>query len=89
MRAFHKQAMMKQKIYDNIPVSRIGVDYSPVLCFETCPVNMDEAKALTNRNQTEFFNQNQQKRCRCGSIKHLRITITDCPVGVSYWAAKN
>ena len=31
---------------------------------------------------------NQQKRCRCGSIKHLRIFSKDCPVGLAIRKAK-
>ena len=34
-------------------------------------------------------NQNQQKRCLCGSIKHLRVTSKDCPMGLSIRKAKN
>ena len=34
MRSFHKQAMMKQKIYENILARQSGVDYSPRIRFE-------------------------------------------------------
>ena len=30
----------------------------------------------------------QQKRCRCGSIKHLRIYSKDCPVELAIIKAK-
>ena len=42
MIAFHKQAMMKQKIYENILARRSGMDYSPVICFETSIFNMEK-----------------------------------------------
>ena len=51
MRAFHKQAMMKQKMYKNMLVKRKGVDYSIRIRFQTSLVNMDEEKALTNNDQ--------------------------------------
>ena len=44
---------------------------------------MYEAKSLTTSNQPEKSNHNQQKRCRCGCIKHLRIISKDCPVGIA------
>ena len=31
---------------------------------------------------------NQQKLCRCGSIKNLRISSKDCPVGLAIRKAK-
>ena len=42
--------------------------------------NMEESKALTTSNQLE---KKQQKRCQCGSIKHLLVASKDCPVGLS------
>ena len=36
----------------------------------------------------EKTNQNKGRWCRCGSIKHLRITSNDCPVGISYKKTK-
>ena len=75
LRAFHKQAMIKQQIYDNMLARRSGMDYSQGIQFQTSLVNMEEAKELTINNQ--------QKRCRCGSVKHLRISSKDCPVGLA------
>ena len=72
LRAFHKQAMTKQQIYKSMLASRSGMGYSPGIQFQTSLVNMEEAKEPTMKNQ--------QKRCRCGSIKHLRIYSKDCPV---------
>ena len=43
-----------------------GMDYSPGIQFETSLINKEEAKELTMNNKKK-----QQKRCRCGSIKHL------------------
>ena len=80
LRAFHKQAMTKQQIYDNIPSRRSEVDYSQGMQFQTSLVNMEETKELTMNNQ--------QKRCRCGSIKHLLISSNDCPVGLAIRKAK-
>ena len=51
LRALHKQAMIKQKIYENILASKSGMDYSPGIKFQTILINMDEAKALTMNNQ--------------------------------------
>ena len=67
LRALHKQATIKQKIYHNMLARRSGVDYSTWIQFETSLINMEEAKELTMNNQP---GKNQQKRCRCGSIKH-------------------
>ena len=41
---------------------------------------MEESKELTTNNQ--------QKQCRCGSIKHLHISSNDCPVGLAIRKAK-
>ena len=54
---------------------RSGMDYSQGIQFQTSLVNMEEAKELTMNNQ--------QKRCRCGSVKHLRISSKDYPVGLA------
>ena len=80
LRAFHKQAMIKQHIYDNMLARRIGMDYSQGVQFQTSLINMEEAKELTT--------DNKQKRCRCGSIKHLRIYSKDCPVELAIIKAK-
>ena len=48
LRFFHKQAMIKQKIYDNMLASRSGMDYSQGIHFQTSLVNMEEAKRLTS-----------------------------------------
>ena len=40
LRAFHKQAMMKQQIYDNMLARRSGIDYSQGIQFETSIINM-------------------------------------------------
>ena len=32
--------------------------------------------------------RNQQKRCRCGSIKHLRVSSEDFPLGLEIREAK-
>ena len=44
LRAFHKQAMMKQQIYDNMLARRSGMDYSPGIQFQTSLINMEEGK---------------------------------------------
>ena len=41
---------------------------------------MEEAKGLTMNNQ--------QKQCKCGSVKHLHISHKDCPVGLAIRKAK-
>ena len=57
-----------------------GVDYIQGIQFQTSLVNMEEAKKLTMNNQ--------QKRCWCGSINHLRISSKDFPVGLAIIKAK-
>ena len=56
------------------------MDYSQGIQFQTSLVNMEEAKGLTMNNQ--------QKRCKCGSVKHLHISHKDCPVGLAIRKAK-
>ena len=51
LRAFHKQEMIKQKIYENILARKSGMDYSPGIQFQTNIINMDKAKSLTMKNQ--------------------------------------
>ena len=79
--AFHKQSMIKQQIYDNMLAMRSGMDYSKGIQFQISLVNMEEAQELTMKNQ--------QKQCKCGSVKHLRISFKDCPVGLAIRKAKN
>ena len=81
LRAFHKQAMIKQQIYDNMLARRSGMDYSQGIQFQTSLVNMEEAKGLTMNNQ--------QNQCKCGSVKHLGISHKDCPIGLAIRKAKN
>ena len=88
MRAFHKQAMIKQQIYENILERRSGTDYSPGIQFEASLVNVDEAKSLTKSNQPEKSYQKQHIWCRSGSTKHLRITTRYLLVGISDRKAK-
>ena len=44
LRASHKQAMNKQKIYNNMLARRSGTDYSPGIQLKTSLINMEEAK---------------------------------------------
>ena len=44
LRAFHKQAMIKQQIYDNMLARRSGMDYSQGVQFQTSLINMEEAQ---------------------------------------------
>ena len=46
---------------------------------------MEEAKSLTMSDQPE---KKQQKRFQCGSIKNLRVTSKDFPVGIAIRKAK-
>ena len=66
LRDFHKQAMIKQQIHDNMLARQSGMYYSQCIQFQTSIIKMEEAKELTMNNQ--------QKRCRCGSIKRPRLT---------------
>ena len=56
------------------------MDYSQGIQFQTSLVNMEKAKGITINNQ--------QKQCKCGSIKHLRVSSKDCPVGLAIRKAK-
>ena len=78
LRTFHKKEMTKQKNYENMLARQIGMDYSPGIQLQTILINMGEVKEHTMINQPE---KKQQKRCRCGSIKHLRFTSKYCSVG--------
>ena len=40
LRAFHKQAIMKQQIYENMTTRRSGMDYSPGIQFQTSIINI-------------------------------------------------
>ena len=44
LRAFHKQEMTKQQIYDNMLARRSGMDYSQGIQFQTSLINMEEAQ---------------------------------------------
>ena len=83
--AFHKQAIMKQQIYENMLASWSGMEYSPGIQFQTRLISMEEEKELTMRNQSE---KKQKKRCRCGSAKHLRVSFEDFPVWLAIRKAK-
>ena len=64
---------------------RSWIDYSPGIQFQTSLIKTEEVKELTMSNQTE---KRQQKRRWCGSIKHLRVTSKDSPVGLANRKAK-
>ena len=51
LRAFHKQAMIKQQIYNNMLAKQSGMDYSQGIQFETSIINMEEAQELTMNNK--------------------------------------
>ena len=85
LRSFHKQAMFKQKIYDNMLARRSGTEYIKGRTFQTSFINMEEAQELTMNIQPK---RKQHKRCRCVSVKHLRISSKDCPVGHAIRKAK-
>ena len=85
LRAFRKQAMMKQELYDNMFARRSGMYYSAGILFQTSIINMKQAQELTKNNQPEKM---EHKRCRCGSIKHSRVSNKDCPVGLAMRKAK-
>ena len=61
-------------------VGQSGMDYSQGIQFETSIINMKEAQELKMNNQP---GGNLKKRCRCGSIKHSRVTSKYFPVGLS------
>ena len=56
-RAFHKQAMFKQQIYDNILARWSGVDYSQGIKFETSIINIKEAQEIKTNNQPKESNR--------------------------------
>ena len=51
IRDLHKDAVIRQHIYENILARKTGVDYSPIICFKKSLVDMYKAKALTKSNQ--------------------------------------
>ena len=53
LRAFHKQAMIKQQVYDNMLARRSGMGYSAGILFQTSIINMKQAQELTKKNQPE------------------------------------
>ena len=57
LRAFHKQAMIKQQIYDNILARWSGMDYIKGIQFQTSLINMEEAQELTTNNQPKKSNR--------------------------------
>ena len=57
-----------------------GMDYSKGIQFQKSLVNTEEGKGLTMNNQ--------QKHCKCGSVKHLRISHRDFPIGLAIREAK-
>ena len=57
LRAFHNQAMIKQKIYDNMLSRRIGMDYSQGIHFQKIIINMEESQELTMKNQPKKSNR--------------------------------
>ena len=67
LRAFHKQAIIKQQMYGNILARRTGMGYSPGIHFQTGLINMDKSKALTMNNQPGK-STDKKKGCRCGSL---------------------
>ena len=56
LRAFHKQAMIKQQVYDNMLARPSGMEYSAGILFQTSIINMEQAQELTNNNQPEKWN---------------------------------
>ena len=57
LRAFHKQAMIKQQLYDNMLARRSGMDYSAGILFQTSIINMEQAQELTMNNQPGKWNK--------------------------------
>ena len=57
LKAFHKQAMIKQQIYDNILARQSGMDYSQGIQFETSLINMEDAQELTMNNEQQKWNK--------------------------------
>ena len=51
LRAFHKQTMIKQQLYDNMLARRSGMDYSAGILFQTSIINMEQAQELNTNNQ--------------------------------------
>ena len=56
LRAFHKQAMIKQQVYYNMLARRSGMDYSAGILFQTSIISMKQAQELTKNNQLEKWN---------------------------------
>ena len=54
LRAFHKQAMINQWIYNNMLARLSGMDYSQGIQFETSIINMEEAPEFTMNNKNKI-----------------------------------
>ena len=54
---FHNQAMIKQKIYDNMLARKSGMDYSTGIQFEKSIISMEEAQELTKKNKPKKINK--------------------------------
>ena len=63
------------------------MDYIPGMQFQTSIIKIDEAKALTMNNQPGK-STDKKEWFRCESLKHLRITSKECPIGISYQNVK-
>ena len=80
--ALHKQAMIKQQIYDNMLARQSGMDYSPGINFQTSLINMEEAKELTMKNQP---GKKQQKRFPMWLHQTLMSYFKWLPCGTCNW----
>ena len=77
LRAFHKQAMIKQQIHDNMLVRRSGMDYSQGIQFQTSLIKMEEAQELTMNNQPKKSNRSGDGVAPSSTNKLLQ--------GISLW----
>ena len=72
---------IRRQATESLQARRSGMDYSQGIQFQTSLVNMEEAKGLTMNNQ--------EKQCKCGSVKHLRISHKDFHVALAIRKARN
>ena len=79
LRAFNKQAMIKQQVYDNMLARRSGMEYSTGILFQTSIINMEQAQELTMNNQPEKWNKSGAVVAPSSTPELVqRIALWDC-----------
>ena len=89
MRALHKQEIMKQKIYYNIPARQSGMGYSPGIQFENFLSTRTNQKHTPREINWGNWIRNSKDVACVATSNTCEITLKDIPGGGSYLKAKN